>query len=130
MAKRIKLAKLIGWPLVAAVPFVFGIGIEHAYAKVGVASAVNGEPRSKQPNEVERVLHIGNDMIANEVVKTGTRDRAHIVFLDGSTLTVGPNSQITIDKFVSYCSPGCFFSRNNFYAIFFIKPKVICHHNR
>ena len=71
-----------------------------AWAKVGIASVVNGEPTAKPPAETERVLHIGNDMVANEVVTTKANDRAHLVFLDGSTLTVGPHSQITIDRFV------------------------------
>ena len=46
------------------------------------------------------MLHIGNDMAADETVVTKGNDRAHIVFLDGSTLTIGPNSTIVIDKFV------------------------------
>ena len=98
MATNSKLTKYITWSLVAIIPFA--CGIDYAYAKVGIASVVNGEPRSKQPNEAERILHIGNDMTADEVIKTGSKDRAHIVFLDGSSLTVGPNSQITIDKFI------------------------------
>src|SRR3954468_8382041 len=39
-------------------------------------------------------------MEPNERVTTGANDKAHIVFLDGSSLTVGPNSVLTIDKFV------------------------------
>jgi len=71
-----------------------------SWAKVGIASVVNGAPTAKPPAETERVLHVGNDMVASEVVTTKANDRAHLVFLDGSTLTVGPNSEITIDKFV------------------------------
>lgn len=98
MLNRKTFAKLIGWPLVAIIPFCYGI--DSAYAKVGIASAVNGQPRSKQPNETERVIHIGNEMVVDETIKTNNQDRVHVVFLDGSTLTVGPNSIITIDKFV------------------------------
>ena len=39
-------------------------------------------------------------MQANEVVTTHANDLGHLVFLDGSSLTVGPNAQLTIDKFV------------------------------
>ena len=39
-------------------------------------------------------------MQANELVTTNANDRAHLVFLDGSSLTVGPNAQLTIDRFV------------------------------
>ncbi len=69
-------------------------------AQVGIASAVSGEPVGKPTTESERVLHIGNDMTADEVVTTHSADRVQIVFLDGSTLMVGPHSQVTIDRFV------------------------------
>ena len=39
-------------------------------------------------------------MQPNERITTGANDKAHIVFLDGSSLTIGPNSVLTIDKFV------------------------------
>ncbi|MBS0537601.1 MAG: FecR domain-containing protein [Proteobacteria bacterium] len=71
-----------------------------AVARVGVTSATDGDPLGKPPAEAERVLRIGIDVQANEVIRTGANDRAHLVFLDGTALTVGPNAQLTIDKFV------------------------------
>ena len=71
-----------------------------SWARVGVASVVDGEPKGLPPAGTERVLQVGNDMAPNERITTGTNDKAHIVFLDGSSLTVGPNSVLTIDKFV------------------------------
>jgi len=74
--------------------------VREATAKVGVTSATEGNPLGKPPQEAERVLRIGIDVQANELITTNANDRAHLVFLDGSSLTVGPNAQITIDKFV------------------------------
>lgn len=71
-----------------------------ALAKVGVTSATDGDPLGKPPAEPERVLRIGIDVQANEAITTGSNDRAHLVFLDGTSLTVGPNARIVIDKFV------------------------------
>jgi hypothetical protein len=71
-----------------------------AFARVGVTSATDGDPLGKPPNENERVLRIGIDVQANEVVTTHDNDRAHLVFLDGTSLTVGPNAKVVIDKFV------------------------------
>lgn len=71
-----------------------------ATAKVGVTSAAEGDPRGKPPSEVERVLRVGVDVQANEVITTQANDRAHLMFLDGTSLSVGPNAQLTIDKFV------------------------------
>ena len=71
-----------------------------ASAKVGVASAVEGAPKGLPPAGAERVLYVGIDMDADEKVTTGNDDRAHLVFLDGSSVSVGPNSVLVIDKFV------------------------------
>ena len=69
-------------------------------ARVGVTSATDGDPMGRPPSANERVLRIGVDVQANEAITTRANDRAHLVFLDGSSLTVGPNAQLTIDKFV------------------------------
>ena len=71
-----------------------------ARSPVGVTTASDGTPLGKPPNENERILRIGIDVQANELVTTNARDRAHLVFLDGSSLTVGPNARVIIDRFV------------------------------
>lgn len=101
-------ANVIGFPLVRAMLLgttaiaLFGapFSIPEASARVGVTSATDGDPLGKPPSEAERVLRIGIDVQANEVITTNARDRAHLVFLDGTSLTVGPSAQLTIDKFV------------------------------
>jgi hypothetical protein len=67
---------------------------------VGVASAVNGAPRGTPPAQNERILRVGIDVFSNERVRTGANDRAHLVFNDGSALSVGVDSELTIDRFV------------------------------
>jgi len=74
--------------------------VPDASARVGVTSATDGDPLGKPPAEAERILRIGVDVQANELITTAANDRAHLVFLDGSSLTVGPNAQLVIDKFV------------------------------
>src|SRR3954463_1675445 len=71
-----------------------------AWARIGVTSATDGDPLGKPPQENERVLRIGIDVQANEVVTTKANDRAHLVFLDGTSITVGPNAQLSLDRFV------------------------------
>lgn len=83
--------------LLAAGAFLLPVA---ASAKVGVTSAAEGDPRGKPPAEAERVLRVGVDVQANEVITTQANDRAHLMFLDGTSLSVGPNAQLTIDKFV------------------------------
>jgi len=71
-----------------------------AFARIGVTSATDGDPLGKPPSANERVLRIGIDVQANELVTTAANDRAHLVFLDGTSITVGPNARLTLDKFV------------------------------
>jgi len=80
---------------------VFGLfATAQAQSRIGVTQAVENNPMGKPPGGVDRVLRVGTDVQANEIISTTNDDRAHVVFLDGTTLTVGPNSQMTIDKFV------------------------------
>jgi hypothetical protein len=71
-----------------------------AVARVGVTAATDGDPLGRPPGESERVLRVGIDVQANEIISTKENDRAHLLFLDGTSLTVGPNAQLVIDKFV------------------------------
>jgi len=68
--------------------------------QVGVTSSSAGEPRGTPPAQNERILRVGIDIQASERVRTGVNDRAHLVFLDGSALTVGVDSDLVIDRFV------------------------------
>jgi len=69
-------------------------------APIGVTSAADGDPLGKPPAASERVLHVGVDVQAAELVTTGSNDRAQLLFLDGTSLTVGPNAEMRIDRFV------------------------------
>jgi len=71
-----------------------------ASARVGVTSVTAGDPLGKPPAADERVLRVGVDVQPNERITTGASDRAHVVFLDGTSLTVGPNAVMVVDRFV------------------------------
>lgn len=64
-----------------------------AFGRVGVTSQTDGDPLGKPPTQNERVLRVGIDIQANELITTKGDDRAHIVFLDGTALTVAPNAR-------------------------------------
>lgn len=82
----------------AAVLGLFGTA--HAQGRIGVTQSIQNNPVGKPPGGVDRVLRVGTDVQANEIISTAADDRAHLVFLDGTTLTIGPSSSMTIDKFV------------------------------
>ncbi len=74
--------------------------VSPASARVGVTSVTDGQPIGQPPAQAERVLRVGVDVQANERVTTKADDRAHVVFLDGTSLTIGPNSILVIDRYV------------------------------
>ena len=76
------------------------LSLPAAAGPVGVTAAANGDPLGKPPAAAERVLHVGVDVQASELVTTGSNDRAQLLFLDGTSLTVGPNAELRIDRFV------------------------------
>lgn len=69
--------------------------------KVGVIGAVNPAAASKaKAAEGTRTLSVGNDVFFEDMITTDAAGNAQVMFLDRSSLTVGPNSNLTIDRFV------------------------------
>lgn len=85
---------------ILAAAIAAGLAAAPASARVGVTSVTDGEPVGLPPAGTERILRVGIDVQANERVTTKADDRAHVVFLDGTALTVGPNSVLVIDRYV------------------------------
>jgi len=71
-----------------------------AQQKVGVDSAINPHAEGTPPNAATRRIELGQDIVHEERVVTGADGQTQILFLDQSALTVGPNSDMTIDNFV------------------------------
>src|SRR6476661_1950180 len=82
-----------------ALPCVL-LSVSPAAAGVGVTSATEGDPTGKPPMDAERILRVGIDVVADEVITTNANDRAHLVFLDGTSLTVSPNARLKLDRYV------------------------------
>jgi hypothetical protein len=71
-----------------------------ATEQVGVASAVNPAATGTPPGLQTRVVRVGLKMIHEERVVTDDGGRMQLLFLDGSALTIGPNSEVVLDEFV------------------------------
>ena len=69
-------------------------------AEVGVTAAVNVDARGRPPGGAPRVLALGANIVHNERVTTDAQGLVQILLIDGTTFTVGPNSDLTIDEFV------------------------------
>ena len=69
-------------------------------SNIGVAAAVLPAARGTPPAEGARILHVGVDVAADERIETDADGKAHLIFLDGSALTVGPNSDLVLDEYI------------------------------
>lgn len=84
---------------IRALPLVvlFGLGSTVANAQtVGTAQSVKPDASGS----ISGTLSAGSGIHANETIKTGSSGQAGLQFNDKSNLSVGPSSQVRLDKFV------------------------------
>jgi FecR protein len=84
-----------------AVALVIGRLSAPAYAeKIGVAAAVNPDAFSNLGSAPQTQINIGKSIFYNERINTTGSGLVQVLLVDGSTFTVGPGSDLVIDKFV------------------------------
>ncbi|WP_158273684.1 FecR family protein [Methylosinus sporium] len=80
---------------------LIGLGAANVRAEVvGNVGAVNPAAQGTPPGGAAKGLTLGAGVVDRERIDTKTEGRAQIVFLDKSTLGIGANSSVTIDRFV------------------------------
>src|SRR6516164_1870443 len=68
-------------------------------AAIGVAASITPSAESCV-GTVFQTLAPGSELHASETVRTGDAGKADLVFIDRTNLTVGPTSEVLLDKFV------------------------------
>ena len=68
-------------------------------AAIGVAASITPSAEGGI-GTVFQTLAPGSELHANETVRTGDAGKADLVFVDRTNLTVGPTSEVVLDKFV------------------------------
>jgi hypothetical protein len=71
-----------------------------AQQRVGVNSAVNPAAMGIPPGGFPRRLVLGQEIVYNERITTEARGQTQVLFVDESTLSIGPNANMVIDQFV------------------------------
>jgi hypothetical protein len=66
---------------------------------IGVASGAKNQVEGVVNGQTQAIA-IGNNVFANEMVRTGADGLAQLLFLDQTSLSVAPKSQVTLDRFV------------------------------
>ncbi len=80
---------------------LFGVGdlSTPARAQIGVASVVKNEVNGSVGGRT-RILQVGTSIFRNEVITTGGDSSAQLLFRDETSLTLGANAKLTLDRFV------------------------------
>jgi hypothetical protein len=68
--------------------------------KVGVAAAVNPDAVGQAPAQASRALFVGSDVLYKEHISTQGKGQVQLLFVDQSSLSVAPNSDVVLDEFV------------------------------
>lgn len=87
------------WFAAALTSTVFPVGIAQAadaQPPVGIVTALNPSSASIDNNDT---LHVGSGVTSGMRLKTHGEGPLHVLFLDQSALTLGPDSELVIDEF-------------------------------
>ena len=66
---------------------------------IGTAGAANVTSSGTPPGGAVRVIEIGAQIVQNEKIETSPTGSVQILFIDKTTLNIGPNSRLVIDRF-------------------------------
>ena len=88
--------------LLSSLLFALGAGtcLAAGEQQVGVSAAVNPDATGTPPGGSAKTLVLGQNVVFNERIQTAAQGQTQLLFVDQSAMTVGPNSDLTIDKFV------------------------------
>jgi hypothetical protein len=90
-------------PLTTILALVAGLALSSATAHaeaVGAAAAVKPASTGTPPGGASRTLQVGTDIQSKERIQTSGSGSLQVMFLDKSSLTIGPNSDLVVDEFV------------------------------
>ena len=90
--KRRVVAFAVAVAVVASAPGAFA-------DKIGIAAAVKNDVTASLAGAAQP-LATGNDVFSNQRIRTGTASTAQLLFLDETSVSVAPQSEIVLDRFV------------------------------
>jgi hypothetical protein len=82
-----------------AVVMLLQAGDRAAAERIGVAAAAENDVSGNQGGTT-RALVAGSQVFQQEIIRTGTQSMAQLLFLDETSLSIGPLSEVTLDRFV------------------------------
>lgn len=67
--------------------------------KIGIAAAIRNDVTASLGGASQQ-LATGNDVLANQRIRTGAASSAQLLFLDETSVSVAPQSELVLDRFV------------------------------
>ena len=96
---EIRIARCLSFGMAVAAIFALNTTVADAQANIGRAAAVKNEVEGVVGGQT-RSLSSGSSVYSREVVRTKASSQAELEFLDRTKLSVGPASEVRLDKFV------------------------------
>lgn len=89
------------WTLASVITVLFAMQstVSNAEPRIGTAASTRPNVEAVAGANTQK-LSAGSEIYANQTVRTGNRGMADLVFLDSTNLSVGPRSEVRLDKFV------------------------------
>lgn len=84
----------------AQMPVAAGPVAPSGLEQVGIVAAAGGKVELTTPGQVGRIAQSGQPVFLGDKVSTDAQGHLQIMLLDETVFTIGPNSAITIDRFV------------------------------
>jgi hypothetical protein len=84
---------------VLAILFAMQATGSNAEPRIGTAASTRPKVEAISGADTQ-TLSAGSEIYENQTVRTGNRGRADLVFVDKTNLSVGPRSEVRLDKFV------------------------------
>lgn len=78
---------------------VFGLAVPAFAQTIGVAATVRNDVAQVRGSASSPIAQ-GENVVRNEVVRTGSESATKLVFRDSTNLAIGPTSTVTLDRFV------------------------------
>ncbi|MDC2994665.1 FecR domain-containing protein [Gammaproteobacteria bacterium] len=85
--------------IASAILFLFFCNVALLQEQIGVAAAVNKNTVDLTPEE-RLLVEAGYKIIQNRTIETDEIGKAQMLLLDGTSFAIGPNSSVTLDKFI------------------------------
>jgi hypothetical protein len=95
------MARFHRWPLGLLIVGLLALQSAASWAETRIGVAASTKPNADGITAGNsQALSPGSELYANETVRTGNLGQADLVFVDQTNLTVGPTSEVLLDKFV------------------------------